>query len=172
MRGVIPTPPAISTMLSASAPVNVNRPDGASTSSRRPGPTESWRCRDDSPRSSRLIVSSQYPTRVGRRCDRVRPPDLLAVDHERQVQVLARGESQTVGGVRLADARRNVRTSGVSSNTCGDSQLPGPGLRPSRAGTRAGRIGTSWRPRAVAGSGRPGDTRRAAPERRRTRSAG
>jgi hypothetical protein len=58
ISGVMPTPPPMRTMLSASRPVKVNEPNGAATSRRSPSFTRSCRWPDTTPCSTRLTVTS------------------------------------------------------------------------------------------------------------------
>ena len=76
----------------------------------------------------------------GRRRDRVRPTHLLAVDHQRQVQVLAREkvERQARAGRRDEAERSDL---GCLVEDRDDLQLPGPRFRHSRnRGRRSGPI--------------------------------
>ena len=117
---------------------------GAARRAGLPARTVSCRCRDDSPRSSRLIVSSQYPTRVGGEAivydRRTFRPSIISVRFRYWPGRKSNGRRGPV-----ADARRNVRTSGVSSNTWATRSCPAQDF--DRAGAAmAGRIGTSGRP--------------------------
>ena len=64
IMGVMPTPPAISTML-ASSPMKVKTPRGADTSTASPTATLSCRCREMRPCSSRFTVTSTWLRCVG-----------------------------------------------------------------------------------------------------------
>ena len=67
ISGVIPTPPATSTISRAEegSVSTVKLPIGSSTTSASPARTRSWRCRDTSPSGMRLTVIAGRPPARG-----------------------------------------------------------------------------------------------------------